>query len=849
MTCKLFSDFSSENKNELTTNDFYLMLNKLRDAAKNKQPSWAEYPNFILYSNVCFWAIRKREYGFITNWFIELEKQLDGTKTVLDVGCGVVPLCNWISSRGHAVTAIDPLKEDINFLIDNNLNAFYGSNVEYLNVRAENLPFKDASFDIVTFVSCLEHIAPGNDRISLFEIARVLKPGGYLLITFDVAPQKQQESGEKEKPLYQRQFSYPFSINATRHLFAEISNYFDVTAITLPSEFEYLTLEQVHNFWQKTQLHDERNEAIREYLAMGLVLQRTANPVNLSFDSIEAAYIEGQAAIEEQLSYYQNQAKLRYDIINQLAQENELLRSETDARLQTINNLAENQKQLAQENKLLRSETDARLQTINNLAENQEKLVQGFELLRSETDARLQTITSLVENQRYNSTSLIPEYSQVFFGYLDKPQSSIVLSNNLEIAGWIFSTRAPITDCDIFIDYHYFGKIKYGIERPDVFQKYNHPNASNCGFQFCFPSFEIQNGNHLIVIRALDETGNRIEFFHKLSVVGNSIIFKRVLGFKNSFKGIRPYFANIRPYLAKRLFGFQLGVLYQYSPKSFNIPSRYYKTKKMKAPPLITIVTPSYNHAEFIERTIKSVLDQQYPKLEYIIQDGGSSDNTVEILKRYSGQLTRWKSAKDKGQSHAINLGFQSTNGEIMAYLNSDDLLLPGTLDYVARYFSNHPQIDVVYGQRVIINEYDQEVGRWILPPHSHGLPVMEDILSWADFVPQETLFWRRRIWEKVGGAIDENFQFAMDWDLLLRFRAAEATFARLPRFLGAFRVHTEQKSQARINDIGAKESSRLREQYIGKSVSEAEIYYKILPYLKKHVIYHKLYRLGILRY
>ena len=132
MTCKLFSDFSSENKNELTTNDFYLMLNKLRDAAKNKQPSWAEYPNFILYSNVCFWAIRKREYGFITNWFIELEKQLDGTKTVLDVGCGVVPLCNWISSRGHAVTAIDPLKEDINFLIDNNLNAFYGSNVEYL---------------------------------------------------------------------------------------------------------------------------------------------------------------------------------------------------------------------------------------------------------------------------------------------------------------------------------------------------------------------------------------------------------------------------------------------------------------------------------------------------------------------------------------------------------------------------------------------------------------------------------------------------------------------------------------------------------------------------------------------
>ncbi|NWJ46547.1 MAG: glycosyltransferase [Chloroflexi bacterium] len=842
MTCELFSDFNSEDEEQLATNDFYLTLKNLRDAAKNKQPSWAEYPNYILYSNVCFWAIRKREYGFITNWFTKLEKQLETSIKVLDVGCGVVPLCNWISSRGHAVTAIDPLKEDIDFLIDNNLNAFYGSEVEYLNARAEKLPFKDASFDIITFVSCLEHIAPGNDRVSLLEIARVIKPGGYLLITFDVAPQQQQQADEKEKPLYQRQFAYPFSINATRHLFDQISDYFDITPITLPPEFENLTLEQVHDFWQKTQLHDERTEPIREYLAMGLVLQRTVNPVNISFDYIEAAYIEGQTAIEGQLSYFQTHAKLRHEIINELAQENKLLRSAANARLQDINSLEDIQKQLVQENELLRSAADARLKIIDSLVVNQEQLIQEFERKRTETDTKLQVISSLIENESAKSISLIPESNQVYFGYLDKPRSSIVLTSNLEVAGWIFSTIAPIANLDLFIDNRYFGKINYGIERPDVYQRYNHPNAINSGFQSHFPLSEVLNGNHLIVIRALDAEGNRTEFSHKLKVVNNSIFFKRFLGNKNLFN-------EIRPYLVKKLFGFQLGVLYQYPHKTLKIPTRYYKTKKLKAPPLITIVTPSYNHAEFIERTIKSVLDQQYPKLEYIIQDGGSSDNTVRILKRYSGQLTRWESAKDKGQAHAINLGFQNTNGEIMAYLNSDDLLLPGTLAYVAQFFIEHPQVDVVYGQRVIINEYDREVGRWILPPHRHGLPIMEDILSWADYIPQETLFWRRSLWEKVGGKIDENFQFAMDWELLLRFRAANATFARLPRFLGAFRVHTEQKSQARINDIGAKESSRLREQYIGRNVSEAEIYYKILPYLKKHIIYHKLYRLGILRY
>src|SRR5262249_36979350 len=190
----------------------------------------------------------------------------------------------------------------------------------------------------------------------------------------------------------------------------------------------------------------------------------------------------------------------------------------------------------------------------------------------------------------------------------------------------------------------------------------------------------------------------------------------------------------------------------------------------------------------FLERTLKSVLGQGYPRLEYIVQDGGSTDETAEVLERYRGLLHHCESAPDRGQAHAINLGFGHGTGEILAYLNSDDLLLPGTLHYVAHYFATHPEVDAVYGHRVLIDENDAEVGRWVLPPHNDAL------LSWADYVPQETLFWRRRIWDKVGASLDETFQFALDWDLLIRFRDAGARFVRLPRFLGGFRVHAQQK-------------------------------------------------------
>jgi glycosyltransferase involved in cell wall biosynthesis len=254
--------------------------------------------------------------------------------------------------------------------------------------------------------------------------------------------------------------------------------------------------------------------------------------------------------------------------------------------------------------------------------------------------------------------------------------------------------------------------------------------------------------------------------------------------------------------------------------------------------PKLSIVTPSFQQGQYIERTILSVLDQGYPNLEYFVQDGGSKDNTVAVLKKYKNKLTGWVSEKDGGQSQAINLGFSNTNGEIMGWLNSDDLLLPDALVTVVDFFNRHPEVDVVYGNRLIIDENDMDIGRWIIPGHNSNM------LSWADFVPQETLFWRRQIWDKVGGQIDDSFRFAMDWDLLVRFRDAGAQFAHIPQFLGAFRIHEHQKTSAVINEIGHKEMDLIRERVLGRVPTRIEIRKAILPFLLKHVAVDITYRI-----
>jgi glycosyltransferase involved in cell wall biosynthesis len=211
------------------------------------------------------------------------------------------------------------------------------------------------------------------------------------------------------------------------------------------------------------------------------------------------------------------------------------------------------------------------------------------------------------------------------------------------------------------------------------------------------------------------------------------------------------------------------------------------------------------------------------------VQDGGSGDDTAQILRRHAARLTGWDSQPDSGQSQAINRAFAKTSGDIMAWLNSDDVLFPGALCYVADFFARNPEVDVIYGHRVLIDAQDREIGRWILPPHD------DRVLSWADFVPQETLFWRRRIWDKAGGNVDESFRFAMDWDLLVRFREAGARFTRVPRFLGGFRVHEEQKTSAGIADIGFAEMDRIRQRALGRVPTRVEVRKAVASYLMRH--------------
>jgi len=221
---------------------------------------------------------------------------------------------------------------------------------------------------------------------------------------------------------------------------------------------------------------------------------------------------------------------------------------------------------------------------------------------------------------------------------------------------------------------------------------------------------------------------------------------------------------------------------------------------------VISIVTPSYNQGAFIERTVRSVLGQGYPKLQYVIMDGGSTDDTLEVLQPYIRCVHYFHSGPDCGQADAIARGFDQTSGDILAYLNSDDLLAPGTLHFVAEYFDRHPDIDFVYSHRCFIDHDDRVTGHWFLPPHSNYL-----MRRW-DLIPQETCFWRRSLFEAVGN-IDSSYRFAMDYDLFVRMMA-RGKFRRVNRFLGAFRQHASSKTSLQLETIGANEVRAVRKKY-----------------------------------
>jgi GT2 family glycosyltransferase len=288
-------------------------------------------------------------------------------------------------------------------------------------------------------------------------------------------------------------------------------------------------------------------------------------------------------------------------------------------------------------------------------------------------------------------------------------------------------------------------------------------------------------------------------------------------------------------HIAKRilsLFGLRifLGILRQHQPVRLHL-ERLPATNPPNKYLHISMVTPSFNQGQFVGHTLQSVLNQQYPNLEYIVIDGASSDGSQRVIAQHELHLTHWISEADKGQTEAINKGFRLTSGEIMGYLNSDDLLLPGALNTVADYFSRRPDIDVIYGHRILIDEHGLAIGRWILPPHTTLA------YAWNDFVPQETMFWRRSVWDQAGGRLDESFRFAMDWELISRFSSIGARFYRLPCYLAAFRVHANQKTSLQMATIGAEEIDRVVEKMHGRKVSRLERRLRQIPYLLMHML------------
>ncbi len=259
--------------------------------------------------------------------------------------------------------------------------------------------------------------------------------------------------------------------------------------------------------------------------------------------------------------------------------------------------------------------------------------------------------------------------------------------------------------------------------------------------------------------------------------------------------------------------------------------------------PLVSIIIPSYNQGRFLERTIRSVLEQEYPSLELIVVDGESDDCSKEIIKKYSDSLSWWCSEPDEGQTDAINKGIGRSRGDLIAWLNADDCLMPGTLARVTRFMNQRPEVDVVYGHRILIDENDFEIGRWILPPHD------KKIIKWVDYIPQETLFWRRSAWESVGGYLDKSFCFAMDWELLLRFNTADLGIYRMPFFLGLFRVHADQKTATQMDSTGLAEIERLHRRYVGYIPSKNELRVRVFGYLVKTRLLEIAWRMGWVNY
>lgn len=238
--------------------------------------------------------------------------------------------------------------------------------------------------------------------------------------------------------------------------------------------------------------------------------------------------------------------------------------------------------------------------------------------------------------------------------------------------------------------------------------------------------------------------------------------------------------------------------------------------------PKISIVTPSFNQGAYLEQTIRSVLDQNYPNLEFIIMDGGSTDNSKEIIEKYQNKLYYWVSESDNGQVDAISCGFEKSTGDILAYINSDDYYLPGSLKKIASVFMNHFDIQWVTSEKGL---FIDENGR-ALKNISYPRPTLNNMIYLGNSIFQPSTFWRRDLYDRCRG-LNPEYSYSFDYDLFLRFAEISEPFI-VKGNLSAFRSHNSSKTNT-IYKTGLAENEKILKKYWESRNKTTDHFYHLL--------------------
>ncbi len=239
----------------------------------------------------------------------------------------------------------------------------------------------------------------------------------------------------------------------------------------------------------------------------------------------------------------------------------------------------------------------------------------------------------------------------------------------------------------------------------------------------------------------------------------------------------------------------------------------------MKENKKISIITPSFNQSKFIERTIQSIINQNYPNTEYIIIDGGSTDESVEVIKKYEKNIHYWISEQDNGQTHAINKGLKKCTGDIIAYINSDDVYLPKAFEIVNSFFVNNPEYAMIYGNLKVIDEKNNILKT---KQELNFDYIMGCLIGFGSIIPQPTVFFKREVLDKTG-LFNENYNFAMDAEYWYRV-AQSFKLRHIQCELAAFRLHTESKT-----NIHQKENT---DKYANETLNLIKQSYESIPLL-----------------